>query len=385
MEVEPFDTDLQLTCWLRERGLEHLRGLGADVLWPHLGLPSLSSGLQAVLARHRFTDFATAQSMQRYGYALAYSTGLALQLPLAARRFLEREQADLAQARAESRGLLEPPSEPSALPAHRSLVALRARFPSQVAPRSQAVLSAQRLHFDSQLPGFCYQEDRRWLPENRLGYGLITPAVALKVTPTEASAECSCGAKACLHALSAVDATLLWLRQPLTPALSSALEELARPSWERALRAIDLALQAQGDAAAAPSVSWRLSVFGSRGIELVPYLHRITRKGTPSSGSRLTPSRLLEQHGSRLSPEDTRIAQLCARTFGSASQAALLALEGHPRLYLDQSPELAVRVERAQVGLVAEERGGSVVLTGGLDGTPLEPAIRGAGGSPCSK
>ena len=58
-----------------------------------------------------------------------------------------------------------------------------------------------------------------------------------------------------------------------------------------------------------------------------------------------------------------------------ASRALLDELAEHPRLVCELEPELPVRIERARVGLVAEDRGGAVVVGAGIEGAPLSAAL----------
>ncbi len=370
-----FERDEELQSYLAANGLLHVRRLSADVLAPHLSPPD-RSGLLYALGRHRFTDYATTQSLIRYGYLLTYAPKLQSQLPAAAWRFLQAEREELAVTRASLEDRLQPPADARALPAFQSLRAARDAFDPAVPPRSEAALVAASLRLDPALPGFAYQDDRRALMET--GAGLILPTVQLTLPSSgdaPAVTRCSCGLTRCPHALAALDAALLRLRGPLSSQTADALEELSRPPWQRALNALQHALEEQEEDAGAVLVSWRLKVREEDGVEVTPFLHRLNRKGALSAGTRVGPGRLLEQQRSQLSSDDVRIAELLARTPGPASQPLLYALAGHPRVFLGEDAERPLRVERVKVGLVAEERNGAVVLGPGIDGAPLSQGL----------
>src|SRR5690606_34876734 len=103
-------------------------------------------------------------------------------------------------------------------------------------------------------------------------------------------------------------------------------------------------------------------------------VHRAGRKGRLSAGARVSRRRLLQDHAELLTADDARIASLLPEGTTPASHALLLALVDHPGLVLDEAPELPVRVERAQVGVVAVARGEGLALTFGVDGSPLPDA-----------
>ncbi|HZH03908.1 MAG TPA: SNF2-related protein, partial [Myxococcaceae bacterium] len=153
------------------------------------------------------------------------------------------------------------------------------------------------------------------------------------------------------------------------------LEALVRPAWERALRALERAVEESGGVERGAAISWRLRVIDGYGVEVAPYVHRRTQKGQRTAGARLNRRRLMLDYGARLSPEDARLAALLPEGEGAASQALLFALVDHPRIGLDHAPEEAVRIDRAKVGLVAEDRGGEVVVTAGVDGAALPPPM----------
>jgi superfamily II DNA or RNA helicase len=352
----PFETEFQLHAWLRRSGLGHLERIGADCLVP------LSDAVIPRLARRPLMEVATAQALERDEVPRAD------ELLAASHVFLLGERHAQAEAARDVTARVGDPAELRVAGMHRALVALRSQFAATVPPYSRAVLVAASLTPEPQLPGFVFEDARRWLPERFVGTRLIRPRVALTVLDGEASAKCDCGARLCLHALAAVDAALLWLKEPLTGDRAFAFEQLNRPGWQRALTAIDLALSAQTPKVNHRGfVTWRLKILGPRELQLSPWLHR---HEDPSRAKSVAPRQLLELRG-LLSAVDQKLARLCELTEGEVTHELLTALEGHAGVFLDDRPEAQVRIERAAVGLVAEERDGAVVLTPGVDGAPL--------------
>ena len=351
----PFETDAALVEWLRAQGLSHVLRLSLGVV--ALKVDAFQPHVRAVTARRRLSELLSAESVERWTSQTLPSSHLRELLPALAATFLEEERAAAAEARATLPERLLPPPDARSHAAHALLLALRQRFPAEVAPRPPRALG--KLQPDELLPGFRLRETR--CSELPLGAqeGFILPEARLAFSPGEAKVTCTCGALFCVHGLAAVDAALLWLRQRFTPAFAEALSNLTRPAWERTLRALDTALQ-DGPAG---EVSWSLE-FPEGSAAVVPVVQR--RGKEPVVLSR---RKLLEE---ALSEEDARVAALLPDFEGAASQALLLQLCGHPRVTFEGEP---VRVERATVGLVAEERGKDVVVSAGLDGAALPPAL----------
>jgi superfamily II DNA or RNA helicase len=151
--------------------------------------------------------------------------------------------------------------------------------------------------------------------------------------------------------------------------------EEPRPAWERTLLAIDHALDEDPATRAGVALSWRVHVVNDVGVEVTPWLRKIGKKGQPGAG--MEPSRLglLLQYGPRLAPEDARVAALLPERDRFATRALLEALVDHPRVVVRDAPDRAVRVERAPLGIVAEERQGSVRVSAGIEGTALPKAL----------
>ncbi|WP_437684787.1 SNF2-related protein [Sorangium sp. So ce176] len=372
----PFETREALVAWLARHGVAHLARLNLEAVASRVD-PALWPELRALGARRRLIDLASADELSRASEWLP-SPRLRDALPPAVWRFLEDERADAARARAAAPSLLRPPDEPRALPAHERLCALRARVPDAVAPRLERALwpgvQPGPLRFDAALPGFRF-EDPLPFESQRVGAGFVRPEARITLAPGALRAECTCGAGDCVHVLAAIDAALLWLRQPPGDAFLRALDELGRPAWERTLLALDRALDEGPGGRAGVEITYRLQVVEDVGATVAAWVHRLGKKGQRSAGARAGRKRLLQEHGARLSSEDARVAALLPEGDGFAPRALIEALIGHPRVFLDEAPHVAVRVERAPVGLVAEERQGVVRVSAGVDGTALPPAL----------
>ncbi|WP_437595371.1 DEAD/DEAH box helicase [Sorangium sp. So ce590] len=368
----PFETRAALLSWLAHHGIAHVARLNLEAVAPRVD-PALWPELRVLGARRRLIDLASADELAR-SIAWLPPSRLRDALPPLVLRFLEDERAGAALARAAVPALLRAPDEPRALPAHDLLCALRARVPDAVAPRPERALRAAALRFDPALPGFRL-DDPQPFESQRVGAGFVRPEARLILAPGAPRAECGCGAVDCVHVLAAIDAALLWLRQPPGEAFFRALDELGRPAWERTLLALDRALDDGPGARAGVEITFRLDVVEGAGVAVAPWIHRLGKKGQRGAGARIGRKRLLLEHGAKLSSDDARIAALLPDGDGFASRALLDALIGHPRLFLDEAPDVAVRIERTPVGLVAEERHGAVRVSAGVEGTALPPAL----------
>ncbi|QSQ22451.1 DEAD/DEAH box helicase [Pyxidicoccus parkwayensis] len=369
----PFATDGALHAWLRAQGIEHVTRLSLVMLGPRVEAPLVPQFRMAIAGR-RLVELASAESVARWTSEVQPSPKMRDLLPRLACRFLEDERAAAEDARASVPERLRAPEDARTHPTHRLLTELRARLPGSVAPRPTRWLSAETLQLDTVLPGFKQKETRcSELPLGAVA-GFILPEARLTFSPTEVKADCTCGAAACVHVLAAIDSALVWLRQPWTDEFGDVLEELVRPAWERTLRALERAVEESPSGASGAELSWRLEVIPSYGVELAPYLHRRNKKGQLSTGSRLTRKRLLQEYGSLLTPTDARLAALLPETASPASRELLFELANHPRIFLEDTDQL-VKVERAKVGLVAEDRDGTVIIAAGIDGASLPPTL----------
>lgn len=146
-------------------------------------------------------------------------------------------------------------------------------------------------------------------------------------------------------------------------------------TWSGTLRAMEQALDERPEARSGFTVSWRLHVVDEATIDVSAWLHRLGPKGQPKAPTRFPRRALLLHFGRLLSAEDAPIAALLPEDGQPASRALLEALLAHPRVVLRDRPQQTVSFERATLGLVAEDRHGSVRVTAGLDGSSLPPSL----------
>jgi superfamily II DNA or RNA helicase len=366
----PFETETAVLAWLREHRIAHASRWSLGALAPHVDAAVLSL-LRAANGRRRLIDLVSEEALARWVWSPASAETV---VPAIAWRVLDDERIAAAEARATIEDRLVPPDDPRTHEVHGLTIGLRARIPAAVAPRPVRALQPSALQLDLARPGFRLQETRcSELPEDPRA-GFLFPDTRVSYSPDAATAECTCGAKACVHVLATIDTILLWLAQPWTPAFGEVLDELVRPGWERTLRALDRAVEESTGGVADVEISWRLKVNEGYGVEVAPWVHRRTKKGR-STGTKLTRRKLLQEHGAQLSAADARLAALLPDGDAPASRALLFELVDHPDIRLEGTLDARVHIERAKVGLVAEDRGGVVMITAGIDGAPLPPPM----------
>ena len=365
----PFDTDSALLTWLQAHGIEHVTRISLVMLTPRIEAAMMPQ-FRMVSARRRLVELASAESQARWASETAPSPKMRELLPRLACRYLEDERSAAEDARALLPELLRPPEEPRTHAVHKLLMELRASLPDSVAPRPRRSLPAESLQLDPLLPGFRLRETRISVLPMGAAAGFILPEARLTFSPTAVKAECTCGAQACVHVLAAIDTALLWLRQPWSDAFGETLGDLVRPDWERTLRALERAVEESPGGAGNAELSWHLEVIAGYGVELSPWVHKRNKKGQLSAGAKLNRRKLLQEYSTLLSPNDARLAALLPDGEAPASRELLFELVNHPRIHLEDTPDL-VRIEREKVGLVAEDRNGTVVLNAGFDGAAL--------------
>jgi len=360
--VLPFATRADLLTWLDAGGIAHVARLNLEALAPYVAAEHRAS-LTTLGAKKRLIELASTEHLERARQWLAPSPAshaFREAMPL----FMEAELAKAAQARAAVPARLQAPQPGN--PVFETLLTLRARFADSVAPRAE--LSLEALRVDPSLPGFVFRDDL--LSESRPTGAFLRPEVRIALAPAEVT--CSCGLGLCVHALAAIDTALAWCVQPRTPELDAQLKELSRQPWERTLERLERALQRDAKATTA-RVTWGVRVTQGEGVEVVALLQKGKRWVETS------PRELFRAPGAHLSGVDEKLVSLMpgeGEPRGFASKLFLEALIEHPRVVLLDAPERAVRVERAIVGLVAEERLGSVHVRAGVDGASLPDVLR---------
>ncbi len=349
-----FETRAALFAWLEEQGLSHVARFNLESVAPGVD-PSLWKQLRSLGARRRMIDLASADQLARSKEWLAPSSPLREVLPGLVEQFIETEKQNAEQARAEVPERIKSERDGRAHEVHSRLMELRKRVPPSVAPRLNDALRLEDVTVDRALPGFRFKDLLPTEQALRSGGGFGRAEVKLNLLSGSLNFECSCGNSPCVHVLAAIDTSLLWLRN----AKDDELEELAKPGWQRTLSRLDDALKVAAPAASAVEVSWRLSVLDDE-VRVTAWIDE----------RELTRRELLSYE---LPAIDARVAPLLSEPGEPASRALLLSLIDHPRV-LTQS-ELQVQIEKAQVGLVAEERHGSVKVSAGLEGAALPPYL----------
>ncbi|MBL9038755.1 MAG: ATP-dependent helicase, partial [Archangium sp.] len=332
--------------------------------------PELAASVRAVGTGRRLVELLDADALARWRVDTKPSTRLVELLPALALQCVHEELSEAERASAQLPELLRPPVDGRTHRLHALLLAVRATVPSTTPPRD--VHGVLRLEVDVDPPRFRLKEHRGSELPLGASTGFALPEARLTITPSEIRPQCSCGDVGCVHVLEAIDSTLVWLKQPCTDAFAVALDEMLRPAWERALDALEHVLEERPGQSTHLDVSWRLSVDDTGAIDITPWVDRRTKRSQPAQASR---HHLLHELAPQLSATDARLAALLPEPGGHASQALLLELVGFTNLTLRDEPSVAVQVERATVGLVAENRQGLVIVTPGVDGTPLPAAL----------
>ena len=348
-----FETRAELHAWLEQNGLAHVARFNLEAIAPGVE-PGLWKQLRSVGARRRLTELACTESIARSTQWLAPSP-LRDVLPGLVMNFIENERVAAERARASVQERLTGGGE-----AHARLLELRRRVPDSIAPRGGEAIHLDELTFDGTLPGFRFKDLLPTEQALRSGGGFGRAQVKLTLLPGALKFECSCGMSPCVHVLAAIDTALLWLRV----APEKELGELARPAWHRTLAALDKALQTSAPMTLGAEVWWRLEI--GEEIQVTAWV-----------GEREVSRREL-MHGFELAGLDARLAPLLPEIGEATPRALLEGLIEHPRVF-PLSPagqrETVMRIERVQVGLVAEERLGKVVVSAGLEGAALPPYL----------
>ncbi len=353
-----FETRAEFHAWLEQQGLAHVARLNLEAAAPWLD-PSLWGPLRTVGAKRRLSDLASKEGLARARDWLAEGP-LRDALPAAVEKLLEVELQSTAKAREQVPERVKPPPDAKAHAVHARLLALRRRIPSAVAPRVTEALDRDALEFDRALPGFTFKD---LVPSElplRAGGSFGRAQVKLALPEAGARFDCTCGATdGCVHVLAAIDTALLVLADGLDDAR---LAELNRPAWQRALALLDTALAQSVPTPAQDELSFRIRVHDDEGVEVTAWLE----------GTQRTRAALLAL---ALPPAESPLVALLPDEGAFASRALLEGLLDHPRVFLWRAPESAVQIERAQVGIVAEERLGTVRLSAGIEGAAFPPFL----------
>ncbi len=371
-----FTTNRELDTWCAEHGVSHELMVAADVLGPVLydRAPGVRNVLPFVLARWSLRDVGSLENASRF-------IGVqSLRRPAceAAHEYLQRAAADVARARDAESQPRTPPTEPQLLALWTKLLDLRAVVRRQGSPRSREVREAiGSLALDRKNNELVWGEATQLQIVN--GTFLRGPIeTTLALLPAIKSA-CTCKKPSCTHVLALIDSALDLIdnRERVAEARTIA-DELLRPPWQRALAE----LAAHEDRATKPRTEievWWLIDHELGGYTLTPLVKKQLKKGGTSAGSRTSALRLLDDHAEILGEQDLAIAQHVAawqpgRRGSTYPARAFALLAGHPRVALDEDPDIAIAVRRLPLGFTAHPAAGSDVR--------IEPTVDGARFSP---
>ncbi len=379
-------TEEKLAAWARERGVE-----------PHLELMvvELADGLPADL-----------QPAPRWlkanitlGELLVAGDFMVMLAPPILRRFravawgnLIREARSVRLAVAAEATRPPPPTDPTLARLAARLEELRALVRPTASPRDPGHLPPRLLQLSPAQRRLVYLETCKLRSGDETSSGVVEPGVVLELARALdrplPPPRCRCGAsEPCRHLLTVLDLALAELANPARPAAWTALARaLDLPNWSRALTALeDVQAIRRKRAGAAPTVqvSFRLERDVRGRVTVLPFRHRRQRGGKFGPGRHATPRDFAGASG-RYSPEDLAALKglgYAGRYGGYAygngrgrllEQAGeLLALAGHPRVFLAGEEE-PLAVKAAPVGLAVRPLGGGgVELAPTVDGAPV--------------
>ncbi|HEY1815055.1 MAG TPA: DEAD/DEAH box helicase [Kofleriaceae bacterium] len=365
-----FATRGELEAWTAEHRVGFELAVAADVLAPELSHAHPNAwGLRRELCLLSLRDVGSIDGARR-----VFGGGHLQQLAVAAvRKRLDDRAAEvragLAEERDRDRHVNGMPRTPSLAA---TLHELRVQQRRSAPPRSRAARASGHWRFAKSELAIEWNE-----PAQLRGPTYTTvPVIARLGFEPEPQLACSCGARACTHAIALIDATLDRLAEGDADAHAAA-DELMRPPWQRALAA----LAEVGEAARAPvaiEVWWEIE-HELRVLTATPIVKRQLKSGKLSAGSRLTAPRLLRDHGNALDARDREIAEQLEAWLAAPSASypvkAFAAMVGHPRVIADGVP---LAVKRAPLGInVAVADGNSDV-----EHVRVEPSVDGARFSP---
>lgn len=352
--MSAFSTRAEFHAWLENEGLTHVGRLNLEVVAPYLD-QSFWPSLRTVGARRRLSDLAS-----RDGVASSLDwlkpSPLREALLNAVKSFIEAERTATEKARSQLAARQRRPADARAAAVYSRLMQLRTKLPPNVAPRLTELLAPDALVFDATLPGFTWKDAQPTEMPLRNGGGFSRPVVKLSLRDGALASTCTCGAMACVHQLAAIDTALLQLES----LDDEALDELARPAWQRTLESLKTAVTSTATKPAS-AITFRITVPGDDGVEVSAWVDDELAK----------PEFLLARAGA-----DAPLVTLIPARGEFAPRALLEGLVDSNRVFLARDPTLAVRIERVTVGLVADDRGGAVTVNAGIEGATFPPYLQ---------
>ena len=367
-----FATPGELETWCNEHDVMHELAVAADVLAGDLNARTPHPNLMLVLRNLALRDVGSVQGVGRF-------IGIRqLQRPTAeaARRYLERAAEDVKVALAEESEPRQAPRDELPAQLFTRLGELRRRLRATAVPRSRATRAAGVLDLDRGGGALVWKEPTRLSFRNTVWKTTAIEA-RLAYTP-QAAASCTCTLASCTHALALVDAALDVLADPAQSRIAHGIaDELLRPPWQRALAE----LASHDDAPARTArieVWWQIErQFGA--TTLTPLVKKQLKKGGFSAGTRMAPTRLLDEYSAGLAEQDLRIAEPLAAWIASRASTyparAFAALVGHPRVTDADAPDDVLQIVRAPLGFSASAAGDTIKLEPMIGGARFSPRL----------
>jgi len=199
---------------------------------------------------------------------------------------------------------------------------------------------------------------------------------------------CTPGGEArCVHALSALDALLDMLGEPLWALFNARLAELLFELPARELLAAfekaSTQAQSRPQPAEATRVSFRLEGLAQRHPSLRLYLHKPLKKGGFSKGTPVSWRNKEEAHALLSEPREQEafeLGELTSRLHAHSSDRYFLVLRAvkllahSSRLFAEARLDAPLRVREAPLGLAFSERGPGLTVQPAIEGVPVPPA-----------
>jgi len=192
----------------------------------------------------------------------------------------------------------------------------------------------------------------------------------------------------CKHTWAALTRLAGLLQSRSSDPLAQALLRLEpQPEWTQAIAVLDSFLAAEDQAAESSQprlrLTWRVRAYPD-GLQLGAYEQRLGKSGSWTAGRKVGWERLSKTSALWTSEADREaVAAICPERSGSYYGyyaqwsweinvfAALVALVGHPYVFWEDDPTVALRIERAELGLAVRAEDEMLALDAAIDGRPL--------------
>ncbi|RKH44258.1 DEAD/DEAH box helicase [Corallococcus sp. AB050B] len=390
-------TPVSIQAWLVEHHVERARTVPVAVLAP-LVTRSFARGVLPALRKATLVDALEGGPKLR-----RLKGGQQDVLAEAAWRWVRDEAERVSRGRAHEASAkpLPPPTDDRLAPLREALTRARARIREQAEPRSLSPAPTVALQEHPLRLLVKEPELAAWLPthppagfedENHVE---LDPRALMEGRP---GVSCPCSPKAaeasCVHALTAVDAALVFLALPKRASRAARLAELLFEAPGRELlSALEASLLGRAVREEAPAtgdlVTFRLEREPRRGWRLRPYLHHPSKKGGLTQGHAVSwydrdkALRTLtdpdeRQAWSLLDTEHQMFLNGMYPGAGIGSGApytlmlqALRSLARSRRLRLADVPDVPVQVREAPLGFALEQEGQALRLRPAVDGRPV--------------